>query len=457
MKNISSNPRSAVTTTVIVAIVVVIIVVAAVGAYAVIGSGKTTVTNTLTNTVVSTNTLTNTVVSTNTLTNTVVSTNTLTNTVVSTNTLTNTVVSTNTLTNTVVSTNTVTASTLALSGTLNIAGSTLVFPLMSSWTFAYSQVQPKVQVNYQSVGSGAGITDITQKTVDVGATDAPLSTAQYAALPATVVTVPESISAIVPAYNLPGLTNGIHFTGNVLAQIFLGTITQWNDPQIAALNPGVTLPAHAITVIHRSDGSGTMYAFTNYLTDSNAQWKSQVGYSTTPTWPTGLGCKGNEGVAGCVENTQYSLAPLEISYVIQNPSLISYGAVQNAAGNYILANLTNTAAAAQAGATAGLPAGNGVWTPVSIINNIYNATTATNAYPITTFTYLVTYQSQSNLNTAEMIVNFMWWAVNHAQTAGAGLGYVPLPANVVTLDDTTLQSITVGGTSVCSQAPSVCA
>jgi phosphate transport system substrate-binding protein len=336
---------------------------------------------------------------------------------------------------------------------------------MSSWTFAYSQVQPGVQANYQSVGSGAGITDFTAQTVDIGASDAPMTAAQYAALPATALTVPESISAVVPAYNLPGIKNGLDFTGTVLARIFLANITMWNDPAIQALNPGVTLPAHAITVIHRSDGSGTMYAFTNFLTDSNAQWKSQVGYSTNPSWPTGLGCKGNEGVAGCIENTQYSIGPLEIAYAIQNPSLINWGQVKNAAGNFITAtgcasasNCTSSTieAAVEAGAS-GLPAGNAHWTPVSIINNIFNDTAATTAYPITTFTYLFIYQSQSNLNTAELSVGFLWWAVNHAQTAGIPLGYIPLPSNVVTLDDTTIQSVTVGGTSVCSQAPSICA
>ena len=374
---------------------------------------------------------------------------------------------TSTVTGTVTSTTTASASTLALSGTENIAGSTLVQPLMSSWTFAFQQIQPGAQVSYASVGSGAGITDITKQTVDVGATDAPLTSAQYAALPAgsTLVTIPESISAVVPAYNLPGISNGLDFTGSVLAQIFLGTITMWNDPQIQALNPSAALPAHAITVVHRSDGSGTMYAFTNFLTDSNAQWKSQVGYSTNPSWPTGLGCKGNEGVAGCIENTQYSIGPLEIAYALQNPSLISWGAVKNAAGNYITAtgcasasNCTNSTigAAVTAGAS-GLPAGNGVWTPVSIINNIYNDTAATNVYPITTFTYLVTYQAQSSLAKGELVANFLWWAVNHAQTAGVPLGYIPLPANVVTLDDATIQSLTAGGTSICTQAPSVCA
>jgi phosphate transport system substrate-binding protein len=378
---------------------------------------------------------------------------------------------TSTATNTFISTATTTASasTLALSGTVNIAGSTLVQPLMSSWTFAYGQVEPGVQVNYASVGSGAGITDITQQTVDVGATDAPLSSAQYSALPSsagTLVTIPESISAVVPAYNLPGIKNGLNFTGSVLAQIFLGTITQWNDPAIAALNPGATLPAHAITVVHRSDGSGTMYAFTNFLTDSNAQWKSQVGYSTNPSWPTGLGCKGNEGVAGCIENTQYSIGPLEIAYAIQNPSLINWGQVKNAAGNFITATGCSSAtscggstiaAAVAAGASAGLPAGNAIWTPVSIINNIFNDTAAANAYPITTFTYLVTYQAQKNLAQGELVANFLWWAVNSAQTAGVPLGYIPLPSNVVSLDDATIKSLTAGGSPICTQAPSVCA
>jgi phosphate transport system substrate-binding protein len=346
-------------------------------------------------------------------------------------------------------------STVSLSGTLNVAGSTLVFPLMSSWTFAFDQLYGTT-VNYASVGSGQGIASITAKTVDIGATDAPLSTSQYAALPATVVTVPESISAVIPAYNLPGIGNGVNFTGNVLAEIFLGNITMWNSPSILSLNPGLAANStalgilnHAITVIHRSDGSGTMFAFTNYLSDSNAYWKAHVGYSTTPPWPTGIGCKGNEGVAGCIENTQYSVGPLEIAYYIENPSLIHYGKVQNAAGNWILANLTNIGAAVQAGATTGLPAGNASWTTVSIINNIYNDTSATNAYPITTFTYLVTYQKQTtSLSQAELIVGFLWWVVNHGQAAGSNIGYIPLPANVVTIDDTTINSITYNGASV---------
>jgi len=240
----------------------------------------------------------------------------------------------------------------------------------------------------------------------------------------------------------------------VLARIFLGNITNWDDPAIASLNPGISLPNHAITVVHRSDGSGTMYAFTNFLADSNAQWRSKVGYSITPNWPTGIGCKGNEGVAGCIENTPYSIGPLEIAYIIENPSLISYGAVKNAAGNFILANLTNIAAAAQAGASVGLPAGNASWTHVSIIDNIFNDTSAANAYPITTFTYLVTYQQQTSKTQGMLVVSFLWWVINSGQQAGASLGYIPLPQNVVSLDDATIKSITYNGIPICT--PSLC-
>ncbi len=365
-------------------------------------------------------------------------------------TVTSTSVSTSTAFSTLTSTTTTTtttasSTTLGPPVTLNGAGGTLVFPLMSAWTFAYSQYSGNVNVNYASVGSGAGIAQITARTVDFGESDAPLTAAQYAALPATLVTIPISVSGVVPAYNLPGLTNGVKFTGSVLAQIFLGTITQWNDPALVAINPGVTLPAHAITVIHRSDGSGTMFAFTNYLSDASSQWKTQVGKGSSVNWPTGLGCKGNEGVAGCIANTQYSIGPLEIAYEITNVGLISYGSVQNAAGNFVLANLTNIASALQAGGTSGLPAGNAQWSSVSIIDSIFNNTAAATVYPITTFTYALAYQAQSDQTKGTAMVNFLWWVVNSGQSAGASIGYAPLPANIVALDDATINSITFNG------------
>jgi len=401
--------RSGIASTIIVAVVAVIIVIIAMGAFVALSPGKaTTVTSVITTgtTAVVTSGVTS-------------------------------------IVSTTVSANTTTGPPENLQG----AGSTLVFPLMSAWTFAYGQVATNVKVNYASVGSGAGIAQITAKTVDFGATDAPMTASQYAAIKnGTMLTIPESASGVVPAYNLPGVSNGLHFTGDVLARIFLGNITMWNDPAIVALNPTANLTAHAITVVHRSDGSGTMYAFTNYLSDSNAVWKTKVGKGTSVAWPTGVGCKGNEGVAGCISNTPYAIGPLEIAYEIVNKGLISYGAVENAAGNFVLANLTNIAAAVASGGSTGLPAGNAQWTNVSIIDSIFNDTKDTTIYPITTFTYLLVYQAQTDQGRGAALVNFLWWVVNTAQNGGTNLGYVPLPSNIVSIDDATINSITYNGT-----------
>ncbi len=398
--------KNGVSTTVVAASVVVVVVIIAVGAYVALGSGST-------QTVTQTNTL------------------------------------TNTQTNTVTTTSVASASSACgPSVTIQGAGGTLVFPLMSAWTFAYNQVCPNVHVNYASVGSGAGIAQITAGTVNFGESDAPLTAAQYTALPSgsTLLTIPISDSGVVPAYNLPGVSTPVKFTGDVLAKIFLGNITFWDDAALKALNPGVSLPHNTINVVHRSDGSGTMFAFTNYLSDANAQWKTKVGSATSVNWPVGIGCKGNEGVAGCIANTQYSLGPLEIAYEITNKGLISYGSVQNAAGNFVLANITNIQAAVQAGGTKGLPAGSASWTGFSIINNIYNDTTDKNIYPITTFTYALVYQHQTDQVAGGATVNFLWWVVNSGQSAGGNIGYPPLPANVVALDDATINSVTYNGT-----------
>ncbi|MGD0328954.1 MAG: phosphate ABC transporter substrate-binding protein PstS [Nitrososphaeria archaeon] len=399
-----------------VVIVAIVIIVAATAGYAYISSSTKTSTTTIPTTVTST--------------------------------FTSAITTTSVITSTITPTSNTTSPTGAPVSVTG-AGGTLIYPLMSAWEFTYNQLNPNVQVNYASVGSGAGIQQITAQTVDFGGSDAPLTAAQYAALPSgkVLLTIPESASAVVPAYNLPGISNGLNFTGNVLAQIFLGNITNWNDPAIAALNPGKTLPNHAIVVIHRSDGSGTMYAFTNYLSDSSTQWATKVGKGTSVNWPVGLGEKGNEGVAATIINTQYSMGPIEIAYEINNKGLISYGAVQNAAGNFILANLTNIGEAINAGATS-LPAGNAHWTNVSIIDNIFNDKAATYAYPVSTLTYLLVYQQQTNLAIGTAVVNFIWWIVNSAQSAGSSLGYIPLPANIVLIDDATLNSITYNGVAI---------
>jgi len=355
-------------------------------------------------------------------------------------------------------------STLA-AATVNGAGGTLVYPLMTVWQGAYGSAEPQITVNYNPVGSGTGITDFTKQLVDFGESDAPMTATQYAALPSgtTALTIPISASAVVPAYNLK-LANGtvcqdgLKFTGAVLADIFLGTITKWNDPKITALNPTIPLPNTLITTVHRSDGSGTMFAFTNFLYDSSSTWASQVGKpSTSPAWPTApaqIAAPKNAGVAAAISETNGAIGPLEIAYILENTgqSSLYYGTVQNAAGNYILASVTNIAAALQAGAAVGLPAGNAAWTSVSIVNNIFNDTAATTAYPIVTMTYALVYQEQ-NYNSrsyaeSAATVNFLSWIVNSGQSLGKGLGYVPLPANIVTVDDATLKLITYNGTPI---------
>lgn len=352
---------------------------------------------------------------------------------------------------------------------LNAGGGTLVYPLMQDWINTYSFLQPNIQVSYSAVGSGTGIHDITTGLVTIGESDAPLTAAQYAALPAgsKLLTIPISDSGIIPAYNIPGITAHLNFTGNVLAEIFYGTITQWNDPRLQAINPGVTLPAHAIAVFHRSDGSGTMYGFTQFLSDSNSTWKANVGFSTgTLAWPVGVGCLHNAGVAQCIASTSYSIGPLEIAYEIANPGQINYGAVQNAAGNYILANLTNISEALAAGVKGGLPTTDAQWSSYSVIQATFNDTTDKYIYPVSTFTYGLIYQdlSASYASTSQpqavAALNFLHFIVNEGQAcsdpttcpndAGVTLGYPGLPPSAVNLDNQVLATITYNGSPVLS-------
>jgi phosphate ABC transporter phosphate-binding protein len=336
---------------------------------------------------------------------------------------------------------------------------------MQTWVATYQIIQPKVSITYNAVGSGTGITQFQQQITNFGETDVPLSASNINGLPSgtTALTVPISASAIVPAYNLKLVNgsvcqNGLNFNGTVLANIFLGTITQWNDPSIQQLNPSLAsqLPAASITVIHRSDSSGTMYAFTDYLSQSSTTWNSTVGKSKTPAWPVGLGYSLNSGVAAGIIQNPNSIGPLEIAYVLQNPGAIYFGAVQNAAGNYILPSVTTAQAALDAGATS-LPAGNNMvaWESVSIIDNIFQNTAATNAYPITTMTYAIVYQNQDYPSSsafsaaqAAATVNFLNWIVNSGQVLGPNAGYVALPASIVSIDNTTLASITYNGQAI---------
>jgi phosphate transport system substrate-binding protein len=348
------------------------------------------------------------------------------------------------------------APTIAPSTTLLGSGGTLVAPLMANWQVAYNQYQSKVQVNYNAVGSGTGISQFQTGVNNFGESDAPLQASDISNLPSgsVALTIPISASAVVPAYNLKlvnGSTcqNGLDFTGTVLANIFLGTITTWNDPAIKALqNPTVAaqLPSTSISVIHRSDGSGTMFAFTDYLSQASTAWASGPGKSKSPAWPVGVGKPGNAGVAQGIASTDGALGPLEIAYELQNPNAISYGAVQNANGDFVLATVSNIQSTLAVGATT-LPAGDQSWASVSIIDSVFNDHTP-GIYPIVTLTYALVYESQTNYNTGAALVSFLTWVNNQGQAYSANTGYAPLPQNIVTLNTATIGKITYNGNPI---------
>ena len=364
---------------------------------------------------------------------------------------TTTVTATNTVTTTSTSvTTSVSSSSQLQSFTLNGAGSTFVYPLMSAWITQYGKANPNIQINYQSIGSGAGITDLEGHTVDFAASDAPLQAADQAKAP-NALTIPESIGAVTLAYNIPHITSGLNLTGSVLAQIFAGNITKWNDPTILNLQTNSTLksalPDQTIIVVHRSDSSGTSFTFTGFLTQDSAAWAKEIGQSKAPSWPAGYGANGNAGVAGFVQGTHYTLGYVELAYALTSTPKLTLAAVQNPAGGYILPTQASSAAAATA--LPNLPAGNGNWASVNLLNQAGAST-----YPIVTFTYIFVYQ-ELNVNTAQTsgkslagataLVQFLTWVVTTGQQQSTTLGYVPLPQNVVTLDEQTINSITYNG------------
>jgi phosphate transport system substrate-binding protein len=338
--------------------------------------------------------------------------------------------------------------TAPASTTVSGAGSTLVAPLMDAWALSYSAST----VNYASVGSGAGISDITAKTVDFGASDAPLNPAQRGAIPSPgVMTIPESIGAAVPIYNLPSVATTLKFTGQVLAAIYLEDITNWNSSAIQAINPGVTLPNAAIVVVHRSDGSGTTFAFSSFLSAANATWKNTLGHATTINWPAGeVGSKGNSGVTQTVKTTVDAIGYVDINYALTNS--VSFGAVQNPAGNYIVANITNIASAVKDSNPA-FPTPTGDWYNFTVEN-----APGAQDYPISTFTYLFVYTdlgkaySTYTVTKAENLVNLLLWMVGdqtgQGQTFAAQNYYVPLSSAAATFDTNAINSITFNGAKI---------
>ena len=329
---------------------------------------------------------------------------------------------------------TLTAGLLAsgvLAGTtaINGAGATFPYPIYSKWFSEYNKVHPDVQINYQSIGSGGGIRQVTSQTVFFGATDGPMTDDQLSQAPGKLMHFPTVLGGVVPIYNLAGIEAELKFPAAALADIFLGKITKWNDPALAKANPGVTLPASDINVVHRSDGSGTSYIFCDFLGKVSKEWWSKVGVATAVNWPVGLGGKGNEGVAGLVKETPGAIGYVELIYALQNKQ--AFGAVENKDGNYVRASVDSVTAAA-ASAAAAMPADFRV--------SISNAP-GKDAYPIASFTWLLLYESPGDKNKGRIMVDFLKWALGDGQKLAPELGYAPLPDTVIKLELEALKKI----------------
>lgn len=300
---------------------------------------------------------------------------------------------------------------------LNGAGATFPYPIYSKWFNQYHQEHPEIEINYQSIGSGGGIRQVTAGTVDFGASDGPMSDQQLADAKKKIIHLPTVLGAVVPAYNIPGFKGELKFTPEVIAGIYLGKITTWNDPAIAKANPGVSLPGQSIIVVHRSDGSGTTYIFTDYLSKVSNEWRDSVGKNTSVKWPTGLGAKGNEGVAGMVRQMDGAFGYVELIYAVQNN--ISFGSVKNAAGVFVKASLDSTTAAAASMKSM----------PADFRVSITNAP-GKDAYPIASFTWLLVPADWKDKTKEKVIVDFLSWMLEQGQTMTADLNYAPLPDSV---------------------------
>jgi phosphate transport system substrate-binding protein len=301
---------------------------------------------------------------------------------------------------------------------LNGAGATFPYPIYSKWFSEYNKLHPDVQINYQSIGSGGGIRQVLNGTVDFGASDGPMSDEQLKQAKFKILHIPTVLGAVVPAYNVPGVTEEIKFTPEALAGIYLNKIVKWNDPAIASANPGVKLPDQGIIVIYRSDGSGTTYIFTDYLSKVSKEWASEVGKGTSVKWKNGVGGKGNEGVAGQVRQLSGSIGYVELIYAVQNK--ISYGAVKNAAGNFVKATLEGVTEAAASAPSM----------PADFRVSITNAPGKT-AYPISSFTWLLIPEQSKDPKKGKILADFLNWMVTDGQAMTTQLSYAPLPSSVV--------------------------
>src|ERR1035441_2636059 len=301
--------------------------------------------------------------------------------------------------------------------TLVGAGATFPYPIYSKWFSEYHKLHSDVQVNYQSIGSGGGIRQVTAGTAAFGASDIPMTDKQLSEVKKKILNIPTVLGADVPAYNIPGVTGDVKFTPEALAGIFLGKISKWNDKAITSANPGVNFPDKDIVVVHRSDGSGTTFIWTDYLSKISPEWKSQVGSDTSVKWPVGLGQKGNEGVAGSLRQMSGSIGYVELIYAVQNN--IPYGSVRNAAGVFVKASLESVTAAAASAPKM----------PADFRVSITNAP-GKDAYPISSFTWLLIPAQSKDAAKGKMLADFLNWMVADGQKMTSALAYAPLPENV---------------------------
>lgn len=323
---------------------------------------------------------------------------------------------------------------------VNGAGATFPNPLYSKWIAEYGKAKPNVKINYQSVGSGAGIKQITDKTVDFGASDAPMSDEALAKAPGKLVHIPTTLGSVVVTYNVPDVTSPLKLSPEALTGIYLGEIKKWNDAKLVALNPDAKLPAKDITVAYRSDGSGTTAVFTDYLVKVSPAWKDKVGTGTSVKWPTGIGGKGNEGVTGTVKSTPGTIGYVELAYAKQNK--LPVAELENAAGKFVAPTLESVSAAAAAMADK---------VPDDLRVSITNAP-GDGSYPIAAFTYLLVYEDAGNFDKSKAFADFVWWAVHDGQQFNEPLFYSKLPAEIVKRDEAKLKALKAEGKPLLADA-----
>lgn len=313
------------------------------------------------------------------------------------------------------------------------AGATFPNPLYQKWLSEYGKLHANVKIDYQSIGSGGGIKQIQAQTVEFGASDSPMRDEDLKAAPGELLHIPTVLGAVVITYNLVGTDQKLQFSPDVLADIFLGKIKKWNDPRIAADNIGAKLSTSDITVVHRSDGSGTSAVFTDYLSKVSPEWKEKVGAGTSPSWPVGIGGKGNEGVTGQVKNTPNTIGYVELAYAVQNK--LPVARIKNASGSFVEPSIDSVTAAAAAAAAN---------TPDDLRVSITNSTGA-QVYPISSYTYILVYKNQKDATKGKTLVDFLWWGIHEGQSFAKQLDYAPLPEDIVKRTEAKINSITAAG------------